>query len=283
VSDSIANFTLPTHVDHPEAFDFAWWPGWYGPFTHALVTVRSLDAIQRDRKERPASMAFVAALARHADRLDVIGDPETDRSAVVLLRMRPGPPWSSTDHLKGWEAVQGGKTETRFLSDLASFLSLHGRSAPAVEILRLALRWDPANPRVLSTLGSTLVSIGEWKGAVETLEPAVRANPGSVEMHYALAEAYLAGNVPGRAEEELKAVLSARPDFAAAHYELARAATAAGDWALAAAALDAYLAREPNPPNRPAIESALADARRRAAEFEEKRRRAWIRAMEEGK
>jgi hypothetical protein len=280
VSDSIATFTLPTHVDHPEAFDFAWWPGWYGSFTHALITVRSMDAIQRDRAERPASMAFLVALTKNADRVCVIGDPETDRSTLVLLRIRPGPPWSPEDRLKRWESVRGGKTETRFLTDLADFLAQHQRSGPAVEILRLALHWDEGNAHVLAVLGSTLVTMGEWKEAVETLEPAVHANPSSIEMRYALAGAYLAGNVPGRAVSELKAVLSARPDFAAAHYALARAAAGAGDWGLAAAALEAYLAKEPNPTNRPAIEAALADARHRAADLEEKKRRAAVHVME---
>lgn len=281
VSDSIATFTLPTHVGRPEAFDLAWWPGWYGSFSHALITVRTAEEIQRDRADRPASMAFLAALARHADRVRAIGDPDVDRSALLLFRLRPGPPWTPEDRLTRWEGMRGGKSDARFLSDLAGFLSLHGKADVAVDLLRLALRWDEGSPRILSTLGSTLLSMGEWKEAIEAIEPTLRANPGLIEMRFILARAYLAGNVPGRAETELRQVLTARPDFAAAHYEMARAAAAAGDWAIAAAALETYLAKEPNPVNRPQIEEALADARRRAADLEEKKRKAAVRLMKE--
>jgi hypothetical protein len=267
VSDSIAVFTLPTHVDRPEAFDFAWWPGWYGSFTHALFTVRTLETLQADRTRRPASFALAVALARHARVVGTIGEPETDRSALVLYRLGGGPPWDFRDGEKTWGSVHGGGIEARFLSDLATFLGDHGHADRAVPILRVALRWDEDNPKVATALGSILLSMGEWKDAAELLEEKLRSNPSSIEMRYTLARAYIAGDVPGRAETELKRVLSARPNFAAAHYEMARAAAAAGEWAVAAAALENYLAREPDPPNRPQIEQALAEARRRAEEL----------------
>jgi hypothetical protein len=46
---------------------------------------------------------------------------------------------------------------------------------------------------------------------------------------------------------------------------MARIAAANEDWAEAARALENYLANEPNPPDRPGVEAALAEARRRAA------------------
>jgi len=262
--DSVASFALPTHVEHPETFDFAWWPGWYGSFTHALFTVRTLDALHADARNRPASVALLGALTRQADQVAVLGDPETDRTSLVLFRIRPGAPWMPDDRDKGWESVHGGKIEAHFLADLAGFLEAHGKSDRAVELLRLAMHWDAQDSQVLTTLGSTLIGMGEWKQAIELLEPAMRGNGGSVEMRYTLARAYLADNVPARAELELRQVLSARPTFAAAHYQMARAAAAAGHWALAAEALEAYLSKEPNPANRAQIEEALAEARRRA-------------------
>ncbi len=61
--DSIASFALPTYVERPEAWDFAYWPGWYGAFSYGLVRARTLDRIEDDPSRRPAGRSLVAVLA----------------------------------------------------------------------------------------------------------------------------------------------------------------------------------------------------------------------------
>ena len=107
--------------------------------------------------------------------------------------------------------------------------------------------------------------MNEPKDAADAFTEGLRRNPESVELRYGLARAYLQAKIPGRAEIELRKVLAARPNFAGAHYEMARIAAAKENWGEVALALENYLAYEPNPPDRPALEAALAEARRRAA------------------
>jgi Flp pilus assembly protein TadD len=263
--DSIACFTLPKSVDRADAWDFAWWPGWYADFTHLLIRVGTIDAIERDPDRRPIGRAMLAALSRHAERVGTIGDPATERSAVLLFRLRPGPPWDAPDRAAAWTSAPGAPEAARFVGDLAAFLSAHGRTQSAVATFRMALRWDDANPHLWNNLGSTLLSMDEPKEAAAAYLDGLRRNPGSVELRYGLARAYLQGKIPGRAEVELRKVLAMSPNFAGAHYEMARIAAANEDWAEAARALENYLANEPNPPDRAGVEAALAEARRRAA------------------
>ena len=91
--ESIACFTLPTSVEHADSWDFAWWPGWYGDFTHMLISAGAVEAIESDPAGRPIGRGLLAALTNHAELVGRIGDPITERSAVLLFRMRPGPPW----------------------------------------------------------------------------------------------------------------------------------------------------------------------------------------------
>ncbi len=223
LADSMAAFALPTYVERPEAWDFAYWPGWYGAFSYCLVRARTLDRIEEDASRRPAGRSLVAALARHADAILSLGDPATDRSALVLFRLRPGPPWTPAAVRGPWETTKGGRAEARYLADLGGFLAQHGKGNDAIEILRLALKWDDSDPKAWNNLGSTLLLMGEAKAAAETFEQGLRRDPSSIELRYNLAKAYLAGNIPGRAAIELQKVLRANPDFAPAHYDLGAA------------------------------------------------------------
>lgn len=263
--DSIACFTLPKNADRADAWDFSWWPGWYGDFTHLLIRAGTVDAIERDPAARPIGRMMLAALSRHARRVAIVGDPVTERSAVILFRLDPGPPWSAPDRASAWKSVPANPEAARFVGDLAAFLSGVGRTGSAVELLRLALSWDGSNPRLWNNLGSSLLRMNEPKEAADAFGEGLRRDPQSVELRYGLARAYLLGKIPGRAEVELRRVLAARPDFAGAHYEMARIAASKEDWAEAARALETYLALEPHPADRAAVEAALAEARRRAA------------------
>ncbi|MBM3286649.1 MAG: hypothetical protein FJY88_04775 [Candidatus Eisenbacteria bacterium] len=264
--DSIPSFVLPTHIERPERWDFAHWPGWFGPFTHALFTARSLDAIRSDISRRPAGAALLRALALRADPIVSVGDPATDRGALVLFRLREGHPWRPEEGFEEWKKIKGGAEEARFLSDLAGFLAGNDRQSQAIDLLRLAIKWDPRNPRLWNNLGSALLMEGEAVEAAEALQEGLDLEPRSVELRYNLAKAFLAGNIPGRAAIELSKVIRDQPGFAPAHYELARAAAAEGNWALAAQALETYLRLQPAAPNREQVASSLAEARRRAGE-----------------
>lgn len=262
--DSVASFALPTYVERPEAWDFAYWPGWYGGFSYALMKAGTLEGIEDDQQRRPAGRSFLAALSAHADPIVSLGDPATDRSALVLFRLRPGPPWKPPSIIEPWENVKASRAEAHFLADLGGFLAGHGRGGDAIEILRLAIKWDDSDPTAWNNLGSTLLIMGEAQSAASTFEEGLRRDPSSLELRYNLAKAFLAGNIPGRAILELRRVLHANPGFAPAHYDLARAAAAEENWPLAVQALEAYVAMEPAAPNHQQIETALAEARRRA-------------------
>ncbi len=263
--DSIACFTIPKSADRADAWDFAWWPGWYSDFTHLLIRAGTIEAIERDPDGRPIGQGMLAALSMHAERVGTIGDPVTEGSAILLFRLRPGPPWEASDRAAAWKSAPAASEAARFVGDLAAFQSGHGRMQSAVATFRLALKWDDANPHLWNNLGSNLLLMNESKEAAEAFREGLRRNPESVELRYGLARAYLQGKIPGRAEVELRRVLAMRPDFAGAHYEMARIAAANEDWAGAARALENYLAYEPNPPDRAGVETALAEARRRAA------------------
>jgi tetratricopeptide (TPR) repeat protein len=263
--DSLAGFTLPKNAMHADTWDFAWWPGWYGDFTHFLVSARAVEEIERDPTARPVGRMMLAALTRHATRVATIGDPITERSAVILFRLNPGAPWQVADRAAAWKTSPGTAEAARFVGDLAAYLTKRGKTESSVELFRLALAWDDSNPRLWNNLGSNLLLMHESKEAADAFTEGLRRNPTSVELRYGLARAYLQAKIPGRAEVELRRVLAANPSFAAAHYELARIAAANGNWAEAALALENYLANEPDPQDRAAVETALAEARRRAA------------------
>jgi hypothetical protein len=264
--ESVASFPFPTHAERPEVWDFAYWPGWYGPVTHMVLKERTLRRMESASGERPGARALLLGLARHARPVAIIGEPETDPSALLLFRLDPGPPWDPENRHERMRDLPGGPVEARFLGDYAAFLGEHDRLERAVELLRVALRWDPDSPKLWHNLGTTLLLLGEEVDAAETLTLGLQRNPGSVELRYALARAYLEGNVPGRALIELREVLARRPNFASAHYDLARAAAELRNWSLVAKALENYLELDPNPPNREEILAALEDARRLAEE-----------------
>jgi tetratricopeptide (TPR) repeat protein len=263
--DSIACFTLPKNVEQADSWDFAWWPGWYGDFTHLLISAGAVEAIENDPVGRPIGRGLLAALTNHAELVGRVGDPITERSAVLLFRIRPGPPWEVPNHTVAWKSTPAPPDAARFVGELASFLAGRGRTGSAIDLFRLALKWDDANPRLWNNLGASLLLMNEPKEAAEAFTEGLKRDPESVELRYGLARAYLQGNIPGRAEIELRQVLAARPNFAGAHYEMARIAAANENWAEAALALENYLAYEPDPPDRTAVEAALAEARRRAA------------------
>lgn len=263
--DSLSGFVLPRNAMHADAWDFAWWPGWYGDFTHFLISARAVEEIERDPSSRPVGRMLLAALTKHATRVAVIGDPITERSAVVLFRLSSGAPWQVADRAAAWKTPPRTAEAARFVGDLAAYLTARGKTESSVDLFRLALAWDDSNPRLWNNLGSNLLLMHESKEAADAYMAGLRRNPTSIELRYGLARAYLQAKIPGRAEVELRRVLAANPSFAAAHYELARIAAANGNWAEAALALENYLANDPDPPDRAAVETALAEARRRAA------------------
>lgn len=262
--DSINSFLFPTHVDRPELWDFAYWPGWYGPFTHMLFTARTLHRLEDLSADLPGARAMVLGLGSHAEPVAVIGDPATDRSALILFQLVQGPPWEPANRHELWDGLEGGPEEVPFLGDLAAFLTEHDQAERAIEVLRLALRWDEESPRLWNNLGATLLTIGEPAEAAEVLSQGLARNPSSVELRHSLAVAYIDMEVPARAVKELQVVLTARPNYGRAHYDLARAAASMKRWALTARALENYLAIEPDPPDRDAVVAALEEAKRLA-------------------
>lgn len=262
--ESIAAFTLPAHAQRADVYDFAWWPGWFGDFTHMLISARAVESIERDPARRPVGRALLLALQRHATKVGGVGDPVTDRSAVLLFRLTPGAPWQPGDRAAAWKEVPGAPEPARYVGDLGAFLVAHGQTQSAVGMFRIGLNWDDHNPRLWNNLGSSLLLIGEAREAAAAFESGLRVEPQSVELRYGLARAYLQAKIPGRAELELRRVLTAQPSFAAAHYEMARVAAANERWAEVVLALEGYLANEPNPSNRTQVEASLAEARRRA-------------------
>ena len=263
--DSIRSFLFPTHAKRPEVWDFAYWPGWYGRFTHMLFLARTLESLETaSPRERPGARALVSALATHARPVRILGDPVTDGGALVLFALRQGPPWEPDNRRELWDGLSGGATEAPFLGDLAAYLAEHGEVERAMEVLRVAIRWDPSSPRLANNLGTALLMAGELPEAAEVLTEALRRSPSSVDLRHTLAVVYLEMEVPGRALNELRLVLSARPNDARSHYDFARAAAAMKKWGLAARALETYLALEPNPPDRDRVLESLDEARRLA-------------------
>jgi tetratricopeptide (TPR) repeat protein len=160
------------------------------------------------------------------------------------------------------DSLSGGPHEAAYIGDLAGFLSEHQRREPSLRLLRLALRWDPSNPKLWNNLGSTLLMMGEPGQAAEALTEGLKHKPDALELRYNLGKAYLDGGIYGRAITELRRAVAMRPSFAPAHYDLARAAMQDGDWPVAAEALRAYLRLAPDAPNRVQVEAALREAER---------------------
>ncbi|MFB3909838.1 MAG: tetratricopeptide repeat protein [Candidatus Eisenbacteria bacterium] len=264
VFDSVAAFPLPAHAERPEVWDFAWWPGWYGSFTHLLVSARTLETLA-GATNRPGGRALLYALPQHADALARVGDLR-DRNALLLFRLRSGPPWSPENGTQAWSAIRGGPFEAGFLIDLATFLGRTGDPQTAIELLRLARGWSPQAAGLWAATGSILLQLGDAKGAADAFENGLRRDPSSLELRYGLARAYLDAGIGGRALIELRRLLQEHPEFAPAHFDLARAAGLEEDWALAVEALRAYLERESDPAKRAQAEDALALARSRLAE-----------------
>jgi tetratricopeptide (TPR) repeat protein len=215
-------------------------------------------------EERRGARSLVVALAAHAEPVAVLGDPVTDGQALVLFRLRPGPPWEPEDRLELWEGLEGGATEAPFLGDLAAYLTDHGKLERAIEVLRLALRWDPTSPRLWNNFGATLLVSGELSDAAEALTEGLRIHPNAIELRHTLGVVYLEMEVPERALRELRTVLAARPNDPRVHFDVARAAVALKRWELAVHALEAYLATEPDPQDRDQALASLAEARRLA-------------------
>lgn len=262
LADSVATFRLPSNAERPELWDYAYWPGWYGGFTHWALSARTRDAIAADPAGRPFGRALVSALDHHADRIGAYGG-ESGRPAVEVFRIRDEAPWVGPDVEEVWGSASVARPAADFLNDISAFLIETGRIENAIPLLRTALRWNDMDPRLWNNLGTALLLQREAVEAGRVFGEGLKRVPGAVELRYGLARAYLEAGVPGRAETELALVVSRRPGFAAAHYELARAAAAMNHWPLVVRSLETYLSIEPNPPDRAQIEEGLREARRR--------------------
>lgn len=258
----VASFPLPRHVTNPEVWDFAYWPGWYGEFTHVLFRMRTLESVAA-AEERPGARAMMRALLRHADAVARLGNPSLDAGSWVLFKIRPGSPWGL--EAGAADSLAGGPREAGYLGDLAGFLSEHGKPDRALGLLRLAVRWDATNAKLWNNLGSTLLLLREPKQAAEALEQGLKLRPDGLELHYNLGKAYYDGGIHARAMMEFHRAVAIDPSFASAHYELARAAIQEGNWPVAAEALRTYLRIVPQAANRAQVESALRDMERRIA------------------
>ncbi len=261
--DTIPSFALPSNAERPAMWDFAYWPGWYGAFTHWALSTRTREAIEAAPESRPFGRELLSALRHHADRLELEGDP-TGQPAVEVYHLRPERPWTGQDPETAWGGAVVEKPAAEFLNELGAFLIETGKIAEAVPILRTALRWNEEDPRIWNNLGTAFLGMGEPREGGEVFGEGLKRAPESIELRYGLARAYLDAGVPGRAETELAAVIARRPGFAAAHYDLARAAAQMNHWPIVVGSLEAYLALEANPPNRAQVEEALRAARQRA-------------------
>jgi tetratricopeptide (TPR) repeat protein len=263
--DSIHAFVFPTHRERPEAYDFAYWPGWYGRFTHMLFQARTLQRLEGEGG-RPGARSLLGALRSHATPVGAVGEPATEPGAWVLFRLTPGAPWEPSRRAELMRDLKGGPIEAGFARSLGAFLADRGEVERATEMLRLSLRWSPEEPETWRVLGAVLLQRGDPKGAAEVLSEALRRDPRSSEARLLFGRAYRLGGIPGRAVLELNHLVAEHPTYAAAHLELARAAAEDRQWALAARALEAYLALEPHAPDRARLLETLEQARRLAQE-----------------
>jgi tetratricopeptide (TPR) repeat protein len=262
--DSMLAFVLPTHRERPEAYDFAYWPGWYGRFTHMLFQARTLDRLEAAAPTRPGARSLLLGLRRHARVAALLGEPATDPGAWILFRLLPGPPWEPTSRRELTEALRGGKFEARFVAGLGAFLADRGETDRGIEMLRLALRWDPESAEAWRNLGAALLRTGDPKSAATVLDEALRRDPGARETRLLRARAYRSGGVSGRAVVELTQLLVEAPGYAEAHLELARAAADTKQWALVVRSIEAYLVLEPHSRDRAPLLVTLEKARRLA-------------------
>jgi tetratricopeptide (TPR) repeat protein len=231
-----------------------------------LFQARTLERLQAEAGSRPGARSLLQGLDRHAERVGVAGEPETDPAASILFRLRPGPPWEPTNRVELLDALHGGALEAPFVTSLGSFLADRGEETRAIEMLRLSLRWDPKPSRTWQVLGSALLRSGNPSGAAEALEEALRREPRSSEARLLLGMALRERGIAGRAVIELAKLVRDHPTYAEAHLELARAAAQERQWPLVVRSLEAYLALEPQTARRAALLEALEQARRELRE-----------------
>ncbi|MGE5176160.1 MAG: tetratricopeptide repeat protein [Hyphomicrobiales bacterium] len=139
---------------------------------------------------------------------------------------------------------------------LASYYEDRRDWTAALAHARLALAYEPTNPRYWVKVGAEYNRLGRFDKAVRALEGAVRRGPGRADAHYNLGLAYVfSGRVAEGITELRKAVALPGGDRPSFHHDLGAAYAAAGDTAAAHAEWSALLARWPGyAPTRRAVE-----------------------------
>ncbi|REK09462.1 MAG: tetratricopeptide repeat protein [Planctomycetota bacterium] len=148
---------------------------------------------------------------------------------------------------------------------LANVLSLEGNVDQAIKELRLAMRFNPNQPRVLATLASLLSQKGEQDEAEKLCMQALEISPKYGAAHNNLGLIYRRMNKLELAEKEYRRAIELDPHFDAPHVNLAQLLLRAGKHE---DALDEFRAALQANPQYP---SAIALANVGAHHFNERR------------
>ena len=114
--------------------------------------------------------------------------------------------------------------------DLAKMLSDRYHHGTAVEVLRIARRYEGRSSRLLHGLALSCLNLDPQSAVpLGLLERVVKSEPGRHESHHLLGRAYLGQRKPARAISALRKAVELQPENSAYHADFGRALAALGE------------------------------------------------------
>lgn len=213
--DAVAAFTAAAEAD-PQS-----WEAQYN-LAVLLLADRPADAVERFRAAavlRPEDGETQLGLAAGHDAVRAYAAAYTAAKAAIPLLSSPN-----------------SRARARFLAGKNAYLA--GRTAEAVEELKVLAEADARNAQYQMWYGLALYAQKDIAGAARALEATVRLSPGSLEARTSLGAVYISGRRFAEAESLLRAVVNAEPDNADALANLGLALANLGRTAEARVALE---------------------------------------------
>jgi tetratricopeptide (TPR) repeat protein len=246
-----------------------------GAQTPRVANVSRREQLSRDGQAARGRRDFATAVDRFEEALRVDPDSVADLHNLGVACLQAG---QSARAIRSFEAVLARQPRCiPAISNLAGALAAEGQVEKAIERVTGALAADPDAFELHYRLGLLRLSREEKAEARRSFLEAVRIRPDSAIAHLQLARIAFEGREIDEAQRHAERA-AASGDLAAAHDILARVALASGDLAAAGVAAEAAVQREPEVPERHALQAQVLERQGRQAEAIAALQRALYRA-----
>ncbi|MGE5124974.1 MAG: protein kinase domain-containing protein [Betaproteobacteria bacterium] len=185
-----------------------------------------------DRPDKPGnSQAAVARLesALRADPRFAMAHAALARACLELYRETRDAAWADRGRDEAQEALRLDPGAAEVRASLARILSSRGRTAEALEELRLALTLSPRSDEIRRLYSRLLLDAGQPEAALEQARQAVALRPGFVPNHRVLGWLHYSTGRWAEAAAAYRRIIELQPDNAWAHQMLGTSLMMQGD------------------------------------------------------